>query len=330
MSVAIEKQPLTERILRGMPGPRWAWILVWTAIPLAAVFLPHSYVATIGEDSFAMRALTGLSFAYVNLVALWGIGRFTRQIAEAEASLQQLEDDDGGPRGPIFRGLGSTIGPLALASVFVIVTTIQTADLAGTATALAWLPNTIATNVAATTGVWVYLAILLGLNRLGHLKLSLDRFPEDPSLGLSQVGKVAVGAFWVYVAAWVISLLPGRTGGPRLVMSLTVFISGVVVFFASLWRLHRKLVQERDKQIEWARALYARAYEPVRSGSLTALEERAAMLAAAEGVSERAEKIQRWPFSDTRLRQMLALAGTVTTFVTTGVITRFITDRLGL
>ena len=87
--------------------------------------------------------------------------------------------------------------------------------------------------------MWVYVAILLGLNRLGRLKLSLDRFPQDPSLGLSQVGRVAVGAFWVYIVAWAISMLPGRSGNTRLVLSLTVFVFGVLVFFASLWRLHR-------------------------------------------------------------------------------------------
>jgi hypothetical protein len=325
-----QKAPLTERILGALPGPRWVWILLWAAIPLASVLLPNSYIATIGRESFTMRALTGLSFAYVNVLALWGVGKFTRDIVAAEASLSELEDDDERPSEPIFRGLGSTIGPLLLTATFVIATTIQTADLTDTTTALLWLPNTIATNLAGTTGVWVYLAILLGLNRLGHLRLSLDRFPEDPSLGLSQVGRVAVGAFWVYIAAWAISMLPGRTGTARLAMSLTVFTFGVIVFFASLWRLHRKLVQERDKQIEWARGLYARAYEPVRLGSLEALEKRAAMLTAADGIAERAEKIQRWPFSDTRLRQMLALAGTVLTFVTTGIITRVITEGLNL
>lgn len=320
--------PLTEKILRALPGPRWAWMLVWAAVPLGAAFLPHAYVATIGDESFSMRALTGLSFAAVNLLALWGVAKFSRDTAEAEASLSELEEEDGEAREPVFRGLGSTMGPLALASTFVIVTTIQTADRVDVAAALMWLPNAIATNVAGTTGVWVYLAILLGLNRLGHLRLSLDRFPEDPSLGLSHVGHVAVGAFWLYIAVWAISLLPGRIGSARLIMSLSVFILGVLVFFASLWRLHRKLVREREKQIDWSRALYARAYERVRSGSLTALEGSAPMLVAADSISERAEKIQRWPFSDTRLRQMLALAGTVLTFVTTGVITRLITDRV--
>jgi hypothetical protein len=330
MELVSNQEPLTERILRVLPGPRWAWILIWSTVPFAAVVLPNSYIALVGRESLGIRLLTGAAFAYVTLLALWGVGKFTRHTAEAEVSLTGIEEDDGDPHGQIFRGLGSTIGPLAFASVFVVLTVIQTTDLTDIETALLWAPISVVTNIASATGVWVYVEILLGLNRLGRLKLSLDRFPQDPSLGLSQVGHVAVGAFWVYIAAWAISMLPGRSGSTRLVLSLAVFVFGVLVFFASLWRLHRKLVKERDKQIEWARALYARAYEPVRSGSLTALKEQAEVLSAAEGIEEQAEKIQRWPFSDTRFRQMLALAGTVTTFVTTGVITRFVTDRLPL
>ena len=48
------------------------------------------------------------------------------------------------------------------------------------------------------------------------------------------------------------------------------FAFGVIVFFASLRRLHRQLVHERRKQIDWARDLYCRAYEPVLGAVLLA------------------------------------------------------------
>jgi hypothetical protein len=54
------------------------------------------------------------------------------------------------------------------------------------------------------------------------------------------------------------------------------------------------------------------------------LRDNALILQAAEGIERRAEAIQRWPFEDTRLRQMAALAGTVLTFVATGIITRLV------
>ena len=320
--------PLTERVLAVLPGPRWVWMIVWAAIPLGAIFLPDSYVATVGKEPFAVRALAGVAFCYGTFLTLWGVGKFTRDVATAEESLRDVGEDDHGEHAPVFRGLGSIVGPLALAAVFVVTTTIKTADLAGTDAALAWLPTTIATNVAATTGIWVFLAILLGLDRLGRQKLSLDRFPEDPSLGLSEVGRLAFGWFWVYAAAFALFLLPGRSDAFRLSLSIGLFVLGIGAFFASMLRLHRQLVAERTKHIEWARDLYVRAYEPVRFGSIEALERQAPALAAAEAIEKRAEEIQKWPFSERRMRQMLAIAGTMLTFGSTSIIVNFILSKL--
>ena len=79
-----------------------------------------------------------------------------------------------------------------------------------------------------------------------------------------------------------------------------------------------------------ANVLYARAYEPIRSGSLAALGEQAQLLQAAEVIYRRAEAIQQWPFQQRRLAQIAGIVGTVVTFVVTGIITRLILVRLGL
>jgi hypothetical protein len=83
--------------------------------------------------------------------------------------------------------------------------------------------------------------------------------------------------------------------------------------------------------LAWAGQLYARAYEPIRSGSLAAaLGEQAQLLQVAEVIQRRAEAIQQWPFQQRRLAQMAGIVGTVVTFVMTGIITRLILVRLGL
>jgi hypothetical protein len=104
----------------------------------------------------------------------------------------------------------------------------------------------------------------------------------------------------------------------------------VLVFFGCLHRLHRQLLAARRHYLEWAGQLYARAYEPVRSGSLAALGEQAQPLQAAEVIQRRAEAIQQWPFQQRRLAQIAAIVGTVVTFVATGIITRLILVRFGL
>ena len=90
------------------------------------------------------------------------------------------------------------------------------------------------------------------------------------------------------------------------------------------------LVTARRHYLEWAGELYARAYEPVRFGSLEALGQQAQALEAAEVIHRRAEAIQQWPFQQRRLAQIAAIVGTVVTFVVTGVITRLIVVRFDL
>ena len=104
----------------------------------------------------------------------------------------------------------------------------------------------------------------------------------------------------------------------------------MLIFFACLHGLHRQLLAARRHYLDWAGQLYARAFEPIRSGSLAALEEQAQALQAAEVIQRRAEAIQQWPFQQRRLAQIAGIVGTVVTFVLTGIITRLIVVRFGL
>jgi hypothetical protein len=82
----------------------------------------------------------------------------------------------------------STRAPLALTLVFTAVTVWLTAMLDDWWAALLWLPVSLLVNLPLLTAVWVYLALLLGLNRLGRRTLLLTAFPEDLSMGLGRSG----------------------------------------------------------------------------------------------------------------------------------------------
>jgi hypothetical protein len=322
--------PLTERLLGRLPGPRVAWVLTWAAVPVAAGLLPGAYLATVGTRPVAVRLLTGLVFAYAVALALWAVGRFTRERDTVQRSVDQLAVRPEQAATPVFAGMASTWGPLTLTLVFVAVTTWRTAVLGDPWSALLWLPVTLLVNLPLMTGVWVYLALLVGLDRLGRRSLSLTAFPEDLSLGLGEVGRLAFTAFWIYGAGFAPVLVINLTYPLRLLLSLGLFLLGVAVFFGCLYGLHRQLLAARRHYLEWAGQLYARAYEPVRSGSLPALGEQAQPLQAAEVIQRRAEAIQEWPFQQRRLAQIAAIVGTVVTFVVTGIITRLILARFEL
>jgi hypothetical protein len=328
--VADQTLPLTERLLSRLPGPRAAWVLAWAAIPVVAGLLPSAYLATVGTRPLPVRLLIGLVFAYAVVLAFWAVGRFTRESDTVERSVDQLAAGPGQAAAPVFGGMVSIQGPLALTLVFVAVTVWRTAVLADPWTALRWLPVSVLVNLPLLTAVWVYLALLLGLSRLGRRTLSLTAFPQDLSLGLGEVGRLAFTAFWIYGAGFAPVLVVNFANPLGLLLLLGLFLLGVLVFFACLQGLHRQLVAARRHYLEWAGQLYARAYEPIRSGSLAALGDHAQLLQAAEVIHRRAEAIQQWPFQQRRLVQMAGIVGTVVTFVMTGILTRLILVRLGL
>jgi hypothetical protein len=322
--------PLTERLLGRLPGPRPAWVLAWAALPVAAGLLPGAYLATVGAEPLPVRLLTGLVLAYAVVLALWAVGRFSTESRTVERSVDQLAAEPEQATTPVFRGMASTQGPLALTLVFVAATVWRTVVLGDLWAALRWLPVTLLVNLPLLTAVWVYLALLLGLGRLGRRTLSLTAFPQDLSLGLGEVGRLAFTAFWIYAAGFLPVLVVNLANPLGLLLSLGLFLLGVGVFFGCLQGLHHQLLAARGHCLEWAGQLYARAYEPVRSGSLAALGEQAQALQAAEVIQRRAEAIQRWPFQQRRLAQIAGIVGTVVTFVITGIITRLILIRLGL
>jgi hypothetical protein len=322
--------PLTERLLSRVPGPRAAWVLAWAAIPVVAGLLPSAYVASVGARPLSVRLLIGLVFAYAVVLAFWAVGRFTRERDMVERSVDQLAAGPEQATTPVFRGMASTMGPLAPTLVFVMVTVWRTSVVGDLGAALVWLPVAVLLNLPLMTAVWVYLALLLGLNRLGRRTLSLTAFPQDLSLGLSEVGRLAFTAFWIYGAGFAPVLVVNVANPIGLLLLLGLFMLGVLVFFACLQGLHHQLLAARGHYLAWAGQLYARAYEPIRSGSLAALGEQAHLLQAAEVIYRRAEAIQQWPFQQRRLAQIAGIVGTVVTFVITGILTRLILVRIGL
>ena len=110
--------PLTERIPARLPGPRLAWMLAWAAGPVAAGLLPGAYLATVGAKPLSVRLLTGGVYAYVVALAVWAASRFTREASTVERSVEHLAAGPEQATTPVFGGMVSTPGPLALTLVF--------------------------------------------------------------------------------------------------------------------------------------------------------------------------------------------------------------------
>jgi hypothetical protein len=211
-------------------------------------------VATVGEAPLSRRVVAGVVFGYAVVLSVVAVAHIVRRIGEVEESPIGLAVAHGDE--VPFRGFENVFGPLLLTAILVVATTIRTATLADLSTVLIWIPISIVTNFPLMSAFWIYVVLLLGLGRLGRRKLSLPAFPQDPSLGLASVGRLAYTAFWIYTAASVPILLVNAGDPTRLTMSLAFFLTGLAVFFVSLWGLHTQLVHARREQIDHARRMF--------------------------------------------------------------------------
>lgn len=118
--------------------------------------------------------------------------------------------------------------------------------------------------VPLCTAVWVYLALQLGLNRLGRGHLTLQVYHGDRTLGLQPVGRLAFTGFWLLFGAVGPLVLTGFSDLPTVVVGAVVLVVGVGLFFLSLRGLHQQMLAVRQHELDRALALYEEAYREVQ------------------------------------------------------------------
>ena len=321
-SAPSERLPLTERVLHRLGEPRWLWIGLWASTAIIAPCVLLGVLSIQGELS-RVASVQDLLVAqavivYVVVVCIWGVGRLSRNLLALEPDLVRLTNSVL-PRDAL-SGFTTTLPPIVLAVVFEAVNTAGTWSRYGAAAALAVLPLLTLSLLPIMTFVWTYLQLLLGLDRLGRARLTLDLFPQDRSLGLGPVGAVAFNGFLI-VWAIVIPILIGNQNLPTLAVSVGIVGILVALFFLSMWRLHRQMSAAKARYIAQTRDLFAQAYEPVRrSNSLDALQAQAPLLGPGQALEERAERILEWPIDE----GMTARIAIILTGITTGLLLRFI------
>lgn len=324
--------PLTERVVARLPGPSWVWIAVWALLVLIrpAAFLQvlraFGYTDPTWEFVTSRLPVHAVS-AYMVVLSFWAVRRFAEDVRGLEPALARLSAEPGSASSsPLFAGLNGALGPLALTILLTAVNGVDVALGWSPAIAATFLPYIALPVLPMMTLFWVYLSLLLGLDRLGRRRMNLGPFPEDCSLGLGPVGALAFSAFLTFCAGTVPFLLVSLRDRFDLTVGLAFFVAGVGAFFLSMWRLHRQMVETKGEHLVRARALYGEAYEPLRpETTLEALQARTPLVSAAEAFEKRVLAIQEWPFDD---RTMARIVG-ISTGVVTAIIARFVLRAFG-
>jgi hypothetical protein len=323
-TAAAELQPLTERILARLPGRRAIWIGVWALVPWLN-FAANEALGIEGAVWDQSRALVVGSYAAVSfavIVTLWGTGRIADRVDQLLATTATVCP---GCTSRDFREMNSVRLPLVAAGVTAVGFGVTALVSEGAAAGAIRAPTWFMLGVAFWSYLSTYVALQRGLDRLGRERLRPA--PLDPTLGLKPLGDVAFMGLWILLLWLVPILLTGLPDAVGVGVGLLVVAGGLTMFFLSLWRLHRQMVEVKTSELAVARDLYGEAYAPVRrSKTLAVLEEQRNLLSAADSLEKRAASIHEWPIDESTLARVI----TITTSVTAVILARLILAPVGL
>jgi hypothetical protein len=319
---------MTERVLGRAPGPRALWIAAWAIVPWlnagANLLLENDARSAVWEQSDVLVILNYAALSFAIVVTLWGTERIARRLQSLLATAPDVFRGD--PRGA-FQEMNSISGPLvasgAAALAFGLSALIQDGLVAALLRGGTWF----VLGCAFFTFLWTYASLQLGLDRLGREPLRADAAPVDPGLGVQPFGALAFMGLWMLLVWLVPVLLTGLPDFVGVVLGLLVLAIALSTFFLSLFRLHRQMVVIKAREIEFARSLYAKAYEAVRTErTVDALEKQHHLLHAAEGLERRAREIHDWPIDEGIVARVITIATSVVGIT----VARLILDPIGL
>lgn len=321
-------RPVTERILARLPGPRVLWVAIWALVPWlnagANLLLETGARSAVWEQRRALVILNYAALSLAIVITLWGTERIARRLdALRPTTSDMVEATASGP----FRELNSVVVPLIAAAITAIAFALSAFSDDGWISAILRGATWLLLGIPLWTFLWAYVSLQLGLDRLGRERLPADAARVDPYVGLRPLGGVAFTGLWMLLA-WLVPVL--LTGLPDIVgvaIGVAVLAGAIALFFLSLFRLHRQMVEVKASEIAIARQLYAQAYEPVQTARTPeVLEQQRGLLGAADALEKRALAIHEWPIDEGTLARVL----TVATSVVAISVARLILDPLGL
>jgi hypothetical protein len=326
---AVLELPLTERILAAVPGPRTAWLFAWLLVPwlnlaLVAAADAADYVPTgVGSAEVVNR----VAVCFALLLSLWGVARIAEELRDLPEALEPAVEQGRPDVQRQFGAVDGTVVPLLITvAVGALLPVDEIARGEGTAAllqAVTWL----VIGLPIATALWVYVALQVGLDRLGRGRLTLKDYNGDRTLGLKPVGRLAFTGFWMLIGSVGPLVLTGSEDLPAVVVGTAILVAGVGFFFLSLRRLHVQMQAIKTRQHDRALALYRQAYDRLREESTPeVLLEQADLLSAADALEKRAGTILVWPFAE----GTFARVATIATSVAAVIIARLILAPAGL
>src|SRR2546422_7950207 len=169
--------------------------------------------------------------------------------------------------------------------------------------------------------IWNYVATIWGVHRVGREALRLRPAVEDPMLGLRPLGSLSLGATVYYFGALAIiiaevTLSPDPVRPAYLAFLIVLVLFGAGLLFLPLVSIHRLMMAEKRRAIEYASTRAGGVYAPLTAGNPTSepsLHEVRDLLLRTHGILVHREEERRiqvlptWPFETRAMTRIAAI-----------------------
>lgn len=299
---------------------------MWALVPWlnagANLLLDTGARSAVWEQSDTLLVLSYAAISAAIVITLCGAERIARRV-ETLPETAAIEGD----ASTRFREINSVVAPLLLSSATAIAFGLSAFIGDGWTAAMLRGATWFVIGIPFWTFLWTYASLYLGLDRLGRERLPSEAGRVDPSLGLRPLGGLAFMGLWMLLAWLVPVLLTSLPDVVGVVIGVALLSAALAIFFLSMLRLHRQMVDVKSREIAIARELYAQAYEPVHTArTLEALDQQHRLLGAADALEKRAHAIHEWPIDEGTFARVITIATSVVAIT----VARLILDPLGL
>ncbi|HZY46723.1 MAG TPA: hypothetical protein VFE96_02895 [Candidatus Bathyarchaeia archaeon] len=154
------------------------------------------------------------------------------------------------------------------------------------------------TRLLQATSLWVFLASMIAIYKIGRLPMRLKIFTNDRTMGLKPFANTSLRIITIYVLAVLLTFPIYLYANFAVELSLTIFlIPGIFFFLVPLFGLHKKMREAREEKSAVIGLRHSRVMNEVETAGDGPLSEALVNeLLAIDAIKREIHQTHEWPF----------------------------------
>jgi len=288
-----------ERLFARLSLPFWAGGLLIGFIPMLVLTLYGYYSQGIKTD-FAGGIELGIPLLLVNIIYILVALRY---IQHRINRLEEYSISMGAERSLIQTGFLTDLRPILVTwagllsiSVIVLEPIFNPAYMVTQSLFREFLYSYL--RLFQATFLWVFLASMIAIYKMGELPLKLKIFTEDRTLGLKPFANTSLHIITIYVVAILLTFPIYLYPSTAVELSLTIFlVPGLFFFLVPLFGLHKKMHKVKTEKSAMIGLRHNRVMREVEAAGEGPLNEGLVNeLLAIDTIKREIHQMHDWPF----------------------------------